>query len=166
MNRLVIAALALALLAGCTRIDEYESGVHKNLLSGTVSQIQDRGLHHALLREWTVYDLREIQYPNDAEADVITVLTSDQLPVRVEASYRYRIERAAVRGLVMNVGRPVEVHELVYNAFRDATRDAVAEVAARDILSRERAGISARIEDLMQAELRDRGVKVVQLFVR
>ncbi len=30
---------------------------------------------------------------------------------------------------------PRQVHDLAYNAFRDATRDAVAEVAARDILS-------------------------------
>lgn len=166
MKRITIISVALAMLAACTRVDEYESGVYKSLLSGTVSEIQDRGLHHSLLRDWTVYDLREIQYPEDAEADVITVLTSDQLPVQIEASYRYRIERVAVRELVLNVGGPLEVHELVYNAFRDATRDAVAEVAARDILSRERAGVSARIEELMQNKLRDRGVQVVQLFVR
>lgn len=166
MKTLAVVAVALSVLAACTRIDEYESGVYKGLLSGEVSSVQDVGLHHSILRTWTVYDLREIQYPEEADADVLTVLTSDQLPVQIESAYRYRIEKQAVRNLVLQVGGPRQVHELVYNAFRDATRDAVAEIAARDILSKERAQISTRIEQLMQDKLRDRGITVVQLFVR
>ena len=58
---IVIAVLAVLVSAACTRIDEYESGVYKGLISGKVSDIQERGLHHALFRDWTIYDLREIQ---------------------------------------------------------------------------------------------------------
>jgi regulator of protease activity HflC (stomatin/prohibitin superfamily) len=58
------------------------------------------------------------------------------------------------------------VHAFVYNTYRSAVRDAVAEVAAANILSRDRAAIGTRIDELMAERLVPRGIVVTDFFVR
>ena len=54
----------------------------------------------------------------------------------------------------------------MYNSYRSATRDAIAEMSAQDILSQERAGIAGRIEQLMAERLAPRGIEITDFFVR
>jgi regulator of protease activity HflC (stomatin/prohibitin superfamily) len=68
--------------------------------------------------------------------------------------------------MYLTIGEPSEVHAFVYNTYRSAIRDAIAEMAAQDILSQERAGIADRIEELMTARLEPRGIVVTDFFVR
>lgn len=96
----------------------------------------------------------------------MTALTSDQLTIGIDAAYRYRLEGDRVRELYLEIGGPAEVHNFVYNTFRSSTRDAVADVAAADVLSRERSGIGDRIRDLMANRLAPRGIEMTDFFVR
>ncbi|MFW6200979.1 MAG: SPFH domain-containing protein [Gemmatimonadota bacterium] len=161
------AALALMLATGCTRVDTYEAAVKKNAVTGAVAEnTYDQGLYHAILRSWTTYDLRERQYPVQGRSEELTALTADQLTIGIDAAYRYRLDRERVRELYLDIGAPAEVHDFVYNTFRSSTRDAVADVAAADILSRERSGIGGRIRQLMAQRLEPRGITMTDFFVR
>ena len=59
-----------------------------------------------------------------------------------------------------------DVDEFVYNTYRSAARDAVANIAAADILSRERAGIGEQIQTIMENRLTPRGIEITDFFVR
>ena len=169
MPRLHIALLFTAafVLGGCTRVDTYETAVKMNAVTGAVSEsTYGQGLYHALLRNWTVFDLREIQYPSGDGSDVLDVLTADQLRINVDAAFRWRVEPTRVRDLYVQVGEPTEVEALVYNTFRSAVRDAVSEVTATGILSEQRAGLAPRIRTLMEGQLTPRGVVMTDLFLR
>lgn len=163
-----LAAVLLVVLAfGFNRVDEYEAAVKRNPVTGSVDERPFRqGLYHSILRSWTNYPLREIQHPRSGQSERLTALTSDQLQIGVDAAFRYRIVGDSVVQMYLTIGEPEDVHSFVYNTYRSATRDAIAEMAAQDILSRERAGIADRIEELMTQRLRPRGIVVTDFFVR
>lgn len=153
--------------SGCTRVDSYEVAVKKNAVTGEVSdQIYDQGLYHAVFRDWTTYPRREIQYPVQSESERLTALTSDQLTIAIDAAFRYRVVPDSVLGLYLRVGDIEDVHQFVYNSYRSAARDAVANIAAADILSRERAGIGEQIRAIMTNRLHPRGIIITDFFVR
>lgn len=167
-------ALALGLIlvialgsTACTRVDSYEVAVKKNAVSGAVAdEIYGQGLYHAIFRDWTTYPRREIQFPAAGESERLTALTSDQLTIAIDAAYRYRLLPDSVLDLYLTVGRMADVHEFVYNTYRSAARDAVANIAAADILSTERAGIGEQIQTIMENRLEPRGIEITDFFVR
>lgn len=164
---LAVVLLVMLFLFGFNRVDEYEVGVKRNPVTGAVSSTPYRqGLYHAILRSWTNYSTREIQYPREGSAERLTALSSDQLQIGVDASYRYRINADSVVNLYLTVGSPADIHSYVYNTYRSAVRDAIAEVAAALILSSDRATIGDRIEQLMADRLEPRGILVTDFFVR
>lgn len=164
----VIAVLAIAVLAfGFNRVDEYEVAVKRNPLTGAVGDTPYRqGLYHSILRSWTNYPLREVQYPREGQSERLTALTSDQLQIAIDAAFRYRLDPDSTVHMYLTIGEPGAVRDFVYNTYRSATRDAIAEMAAQDILSVQRAGIADRIRELMTSRLRPRGVEVTEFFVR
>ena len=163
---LAVGALVV-LMFGFNRVNEYEAAVKRNPLTGAVAAVPYRqGLYHSILRSWTNYSLREVQYPTDGASETLTALTSDQLQIEVDAAFRYRLAPDSVVHLYLTVGSPRDVHSYVYNAYRSATRDAISEMAAQDILSEERAGIADRIEQIMADRLVPRGVEITDFFVR
>jgi regulator of protease activity HflC (stomatin/prohibitin superfamily) len=152
---------------GFNRINEYEASVRRNPVTGAVASTPFRqGLYHSIFRSWTNYSLREVQFPPDGQSETLSALTSDQLQIDVDAAFRYRLMPDSVVHLYLTVGSPRDVHSFVYNAYRSATRDAIAEMAAQDILSQERAGIADRIEQIMAERLEPRGVEITDFFVR
>ena len=160
---LVIVVLAF----GFNRVDEFEVAVKRNPLTGAVGAAPYRqGLYHSILRSWTNYPLREVQYPPEGRSETLTALTSDQLQIQVDAAFRYRVIPDSVLDLYLTVGEPPDIHAFVYNSYRSATRDAIAEMSAQDILSQERAGIAGRIEQLMAERLAPRGIEITDFFVR
>lgn len=167
-------ALALGLIlvialgsTACTRVDSYEVAVKKNAVSGAVAdEIYVQGLYHAIFRDWTTYPRREIQFPAAGESERLTALTSDQLTIAIDAAYRYRLLPDSVLDLYLTVGSMADVHEFVYNTYRSAARDAVANIAAADILSTERAGIGEQIQTIMENRLEPRGIEITDFFVR
>ncbi len=164
---LVAVALVLLLFFGFNRVNEYEVAVRKNPLTGAVSPTPYRqGLYHSILRSWTNYSTREIQYPREGGSERLTALTSDQLQIEVDAAFRYRLEPDSVVDLYLNIGEPSAIHTFVYNTYRSAVRDAVAEVAAAAVLSRDRASIGDRIEALMAERMTPRGIQITDFFVR
>jgi len=175
-NRLRFAAVGLGLLvvlvatvgmSACTRVDSYEVAVKKNSVTGAVAdEIYSQGLYHAVFRDWTTYPRREIQFPDRGQSERLTALTSDQLTIGIDAAYRYRLVPDSVLVLYLSVGTMGDVHEFVYNAYRSAARDAVANIAAADILSTERAGIGEQIQTIMENRLTPRGVEITDFFVR
>ena len=163
----VLLFTAVLVLGGCTRVDTYETAVKMNAVTGAVSEsTYGQGLYHAVLRNWTVFDLRELQYPSGDASDVLDVLTADQLRINVDAAFRWRLDPTRVRDLYVQIGEPREVEALVYNTFRSAVRDAVAEVTATGILSEQRAGLAPRIRELMESQLTPRGVVMTDFFLR
>lgn len=164
---LVAIALVMLLFFGFNRVNEYEVAVRKNPLTGAVSPTPYRqGLYHSILRSWTNYSTREVQYPREGGSERLTALTSDQLQIDVDAAFRYRLEPDSVVDLYLNIGEPAAIHTFVYNTYRSAVRDAVAEVAAAAILSRDRASIGDRIEELMAERMTPRGIQITDFFVR
>lgn len=164
---LLAIALVLLLFFGFNRVNEYEVAVRKNPLTGAVSPTPFRqGLYHSILRSWTNYSTREVQYPREGGSERLTALTSDQLQIEVDAAFRYRLEPDSVVNLYLNIGEPAAIHTFVYNTYRSAVRDAVAEVAAAAVLSRDRASIGDRIEALMAERMTPRGIQITDFFVR
>jgi len=164
---LLAIALVLLLFFGFNRVNEYEVAVRKNPLTGAVSPTPYRqGLYHSILRSWTNYSTREVQYPREGGSERLTALTSDQLQIEVDAAFRYRLEPDSVVDLYLNIGEPAAIHTFVYNTYRSAVRDAVAEVAAAAVLSRDRASIGDRIEGLMAERMTPRGIQITDFFVR
>jgi len=164
---LLVFLLLIMMAFGFNRVNQYEVAVKRNPVTGAVgTRPYTQGLYHSILRSWTNYPLREVQYPSEGRSETLTALTSDQLQISVDAAFRYRIVPDSVVQLYLTVGEPSDVHAYVYNTYRSATRDAIAEMAAQDILSEERAGISDRIEQIMAERLRPRGVEITDFFVR
>ena len=152
---------------GFNRVEEYEVAVKRNPVTGAVSsRPYTQGLYHSVLRSWTNYPLREVQYPSGGQAERLDALTSDQLQIAVDAAYRYRINPDSAVHLYLTVGNENAVGSFIYNTYRSAIRDAIAEIQASDILSTERTGISARIEAMMTTRLNPRGVEITDFFVR
>ena len=162
-----ILLVVMLFLFGFNRVDEYEVGVRRNPVTGAVSPTPYRqGLYHSIIRSWTNYSTREIQFPREGAAERLTALSSDQLQIGVDAAYRYRINPDSVVNLYLTVGSPSDIHAYVYNTYRSAVRDAIAEIEASNILSSERATIGERIEALMGERLAPRGIVVTDFFVR
>lgn len=154
-------------MVGFNRIDEFEVGVKKNPITGAVSSTPYRqGLYHAVLRSWTNYSLREVQYPPEGRSERLQALTSDQLTIGIDAAFRYRLNPDSVVQLYLTVGAPSDIHAFVYNTYRSAARDAVAEVNATEILSQQRLGMGDRIRGIMDEKLSPRGIEVTEFFVR
>ncbi len=168
----IVAAAALVLVTiaiafGFNRVDEFEVAVKRNPLTGAVGPSPyQQGLYHSILRSWTNYPLREIQHPRDGRSEQLTALTSDQLQITVDAAFRYRMLPDSVVHLYLTVGEADDVHDYVYATYRSATRDAIAEMAAQDILSVQRAGIDDRIEQIMAVQLSPRGIEITDFFIR
>jgi regulator of protease activity HflC (stomatin/prohibitin superfamily) len=166
---IVLAGVALVaiLFFGFNRVNEYEVAVKRNPVNGAVGEQPYRqGLYHSILRSWTNYSTREVQYPREGGAERLTALTADQLQIEVDAAFRYRIEPDSAVDLYMTIGEPGAIHNFVYNSYRSAVRDAVAEIPAAAILSRDRTVIGSRIEELMAERLEPRGIYVTDFFVR
>ena len=164
---LLVVVVLLVLMFGFNRVDDYEVAVKRNPVTGAVADDPYRqGLYHSILRSWTNYSTREVQYPPEGRSERLSALTADQLQIAVDAAYRYRIEPDSAVQLYLRIGPPDEVHAFVYNTYRSAVRDAVAEVAAANILSRDRAAIGSRIDALMAERLMPRGIVVTDFFVR
>ena len=163
----LVLVVAMLLLFGFNRVNDFEVAVKRNPLTGAVdSHPYRQGLYHSILRSWTNYSLREMEYPPSGQSERLAALTSDQLTIGVDAAYRYRLNPDSVVHLFLTVGDNREIHNFVYNTYRSAVRDAVAEVVAANILSRERIGIGGRIEDLMAENLSPRGIVMTAFFVR
>jgi regulator of protease activity HflC (stomatin/prohibitin superfamily) len=159
--------LIMALMFGFNRVNDYEVAVKRNPVTGAVSNEPYRqGLYHSILRSWTNYSTREIQYPREGGSEQLTALTADQLQIGIDAAYRYRLEPDSAVVLFLSIGEPDAVHAFVYNTYRSAIRDAVSEMNAANILSRERSEIGSRIEALMADRLTARGIDVTDFFVR
>lgn len=164
---LAAIVVIIALLFGFNRINEYEVSVRRNPVTGAVSSTPYRqGLYHSILRSWTNYSTREIEYPVQGGAETLTALTSDQLQIRIDAAYRYRLNPDSVVLLYLSVGEPRAVGAYVYNTYRSAVRDAVAEMTAANVLSQDRARIGTRIEEIMSDKLLERGIVITEFFVR
>lgn len=164
----VAAVLVMIIFAfGFNRVNQYQVAVKRNPVTGSVgSRPYSQGLYHSILRSWTNYPLREIQYPREGQSDQLTALSSDQLQIAVDAAFRYRIVPDSVVSLYLTVGEPRAVDAYVYNTYRSSVRDAIAEMVAADILSQERASIGVRIRTIMSERLSPRGIEVTDFFVR
>jgi regulator of protease activity HflC (stomatin/prohibitin superfamily) len=162
-----LLALVVAGTSACTRVDSYEVAVKKNAVTGQVAdEIYGQGLYHSIFRDWETYPRREIQYPDESRSERLTALTSDQLTITIDAAYRYRVVPDSALDLYLTVGDMDQVHQFVYNSYRSAARDAVANIAAADLLSRERAGIGEQIRAIMTQRLAPRGIEITDFFVR
>jgi regulator of protease activity HflC (stomatin/prohibitin superfamily) len=163
--------VAFTLPFSCTTVTDYEVAVLKNPITGNVAaESNGQGLYFAapafFWKQYSVYETREIQWPAGAQSEVAEALTSDQLTISVDASYRYRVVPEKVVELFLVVGDMRAVNNYVYTTYRTALRDAIAELTGTQILSTERLTIATRVEELMDAELGEKGIQVVRFFVR
>jgi regulator of protease activity HflC (stomatin/prohibitin superfamily) len=172
---MVPAAAALLVLVtvpfSCTTVTDYQVAVLKNPITGNVGERSyEQGLYFAapavFWKQYSLYDTREIQWPSGASSERAEALTSDQLTISVDASYRFRVVPDKVVELFLVVGDMRAVNQYVYTAYRTALRDAIAELTGTQILSTERLTIASRVEELMGEELGPKGIEIVRFFVR
>ncbi len=166
-----VALVAVTLPFSCTTVTDYEVSVLKNPITGHVaSESYGQGLYFAapafFWKQYSVYETREIQWPAGAQSEKADALTSDQLSISIDASYRYRVDPSNVVDLFLVVGDMSAVNQYVYTTYRTALRDAIAELTGTQILSTERLTIASRVEELMDAELGEKGIQIVRFFVR
>lgn len=165
----IITVILLVLITfGCwtKTVDQHEVAVSKNIFTGSVSQPVDQGFHIRPFVTWHDMETRRQQVPEGEGSDVVEVLTADQLRLKVDASYWFKIDGNDARRLFLERGDFNDVHNYVYDSYRNATRNAISEIAAADLLSEDRQGIGNRIEDLMLEELEGTGIDTVQYFLR
>ncbi|KPK57179.1 MAG: hypothetical protein AMS21_11800 [Gemmatimonas sp. SG8_38_2] len=173
---LMVPAAAALLVAftlpfSCTTVTDYEVAVLRNPVTGNVTDNPyGQGLYFAapafFWKQYSIYDTREIQWPSGAQSEVAEALTADQLTISIDASYRYRVDPEKAVDLFLVVGDMRAVNQYVYTTYRTALRDAIAELTGTQILSTERLGIAARVEELMDTELGEKGIQIVRFFVR
>ena len=72
--------------------------------------------------------VREIAAAIQGGAETLTALTADQLQIRIDAAYRYKLVPDSAVSLYLSVGEPAAVHAFVYNSYRSSVRDAVSEM--------------------------------------
>ncbi len=166
-----VALVAVTLPFSCTTVTDYEVAVLRNPITGNVAtDPYAQGLYFAapafFWKQYSIYDTREIQWPSGAQSEVAEALTADQLSISIDASYRYRVTPGKVVDLFLVVGDMRAVNQYVYTTYRTALRDAIAELTGTQILSTERLGIAGRVEELMDAELGEKGIQIVRFFVR
>lgn len=166
----VLAATLVGLVSvtGCKKITQYEVGISENTWTGKVSEeIYGQGLKTAFLRHFHTYPVREVQYPDDGEAESMTALTSDQLRITVEAAFRYQIDPDSAHTIYLTIGNMDKVEQFVQNAYRSGVRDAVAKMTATQILSRTvGGGVDQAIRALLEARLGPRGINITEFFLR
>ncbi len=167
----VVLLIAFTFPFSCTTVSDYEVAVLKNPITGNVADLSyGQGLYFSapalFWRQYSLYETREIQWPQGAQSEVAAALTSDQLTITVDASYRYRVVPEKVVDLFLIVGDMRAVNQYVYTTYRTALRDAIAELTGTAILSTERLQIASRVEELMDAELGPKGIQIVRFFVR
>ena len=167
----VVLLIAFTFPFSCTTVSDYEVAVLKNPITGNVAdESYGQGLYFSapalFWRQYSLYETREIQWPQGAQSEVASALTSDQLTITVDASYRYRVVPEKVVDLFLVVGDMRAVNQYVYTSYRTALRDAIAELTGTAILSTERLQIAARVEELMDEELGPKGIQIVRFFVR
>ena len=155
----------------CTTVTDYEVAVLRNPITGNVEeQAYQQGLYFAtpalFWRHYSKYNAREVQWPSGAQSERAEALTSDQLTITIDASYRYRVIRDKVVELFLVVGDMDAVNEYVYTSYRTALRDAIAELTGTQILSTDRLDLASRVEELMDEELGPKGIQIVRFFVR
>lgn len=168
MKKFLSLAMLVLTLGACTTVEDYEVAVGRTRFTGNVhDRIYAQGLRSLVGKSLYKYSFREVQYPEKENSDQVTVLTGDQLQVQLEVAYMWKIEEAScVPSLYLSVGDQRAVEALVHKVYREATRDAVAEVTAANLLSQGRQGLSARMEELMNIALSGRCVLVTDFFVR
>lgn len=166
--RKLLMLVALVALAACSKVTQYEVAVKENTWSGKVSdKIYGQGLYPAFFVSYKKFPLREVQFPRgDKQANAVTALTSDQLNIRIEAAYRYRISPDSARSIYLSIGNDDAVHEFVYSAYREAVRDAVARIPATQLLSRSVDGIDVAIAEKLSETVNDRGIEITEFFLR
>lgn len=167
----LVVLAAVMLPFSCTTVTDYEVAVLRNPITGNIDdQAHSQGLYFAspafFWKHYTRYNTREIQWPRGAQSEQAEALTSDQLTIAVDASYRYRVKPEKVVDLFLVVGDMNSVNEYVYTSYRTALRDAIAELTGTEILSTDRLRIASRVEQLMDEELGEKGIEVVRFFVR
>ena len=74
---LVVLVSMVLLVFGFNRVDEYEVSVRRNPVTGAVAPMAfSQGLYHSILRAWTSFPLREVQYPEQGRSERLSALTS------------------------------------------------------------------------------------------
>lgn len=166
--RKLLVVLLLA-LGACTTVEDYEIAVGRTRITGNVHEVTyGQGVRSTLGKSLAKYNLnREIQYPDNEDADIVPALTGDQLQVNLEVAYMWRVSEAScVVQLYLDIGNNKAVEALIHKVYREAVRDAIAEITAANLLSQGRQGLSARIQEIMNDQLNPRCVIVTDFFVR
>lgn len=154
-------------VVGCTTIEEYEVGVGRTRITGNMHEsVYRQGVAQVFTKSVYKYPTRELQYPEDNGAESTEVLTADNLPVKMESAFMWKVVPDTVQNLYKTVGSIYDVEALVYKSYREAVRDVIVEITAAELLSEGRQGIGTRIRELMNTRLNARGIEVTEFFVR
>ncbi len=163
--KLLHAALALApLLSGC-RCPTVESGhrgiVFKSLGGGTSKEVLGEGMHFIPVWNYVIqYDTRVHEMKEQ-----LSVLSSNGLAIRVEASVRYRPEVAELFELQTQIGADYD-QKLVAPIVRSEARKVFGRYQPEEIYSTKREEIERQIYEEVTRALQGKHVVVEAVLVR
>lgn len=90
--------------------------------------------------------------------------SKEGLTIRSEVSILYRVEANQVRKVIQEVG--LSFDQIITAVFRSAASDVCSQYFAKDMHSGERRGIESRINELMNANLGQRGFVIEAVLLK
>ncbi|NOT08890.1 MAG: hypothetical protein HOP28_11870 [Gemmatimonadales bacterium] len=94
------------------------------------------------------YSTREEQFPpQQAEAEIMQALSSEQMSMKVDVAVRWQIDPQEAPKIFTEIGGEEQIHSVVLNAIRNGARDGMAQFSINDISNR------SKIADVMHAEV-------------
>jgi regulator of protease activity HflC (stomatin/prohibitin superfamily) len=165
MRTLILCCLAVApFLPGC-RCPTVDSGnrgiVFKSLGGGTSREVLGEGMHVIPIWNYVIqYDTRVHELK-----EALSVLSSNGLPIRVDASVRYRPETAELYELQTQIG-PDYDQKVVAPIVRSEARKVFGRYQPEEIYSTKREEIERQIYDEVTRALAGKHVVVEAVLVR
>ena len=97
--------------------------------------------------------------------DSISVITLDQLQVRLDVTILYALEPARCPEIYRTIGLDVD-EKIVRSGIRTALRDSAAAYSASDLYTTKRAAFVDQVDKTLRDSLDDRGIRLEQVLLR
>ncbi|RLB53591.1 MAG: prohibitin family protein [Deltaproteobacteria bacterium] len=162
MNKWILPLLLLVgLAAGCAKVDSGYGGVLWTAFSGTQDDNYTEGWYFvAPWNKLITYDVR-----SQDKQEVLHVLASNGLSIRLESSIRYRPDAKRLAELHQTLG-PDYYNVIVAPTLRSEARKVGGRYLPEEIYSTKRSEVESGIFEEMQKALKDRPIILEAILIR
>lgn len=157
----LLLLLLVGLAAGCAKVDSGFGGVLWTAFSGTQEENYTEGWYFvAPWNKMITYDVR-----SQDKREVLQVLTSNGLSIRLDTSIRYRPDAKRLPELHQTLG-PDYYNVIVAPTLRSEARQVGGKYLPEEIYSTKRAEVEGSIFQRVQEALKDRPIILEAILIR